>query len=351
MSDEDRSSKTEQPTEKRKEDFRKKGDIAKSADLGSSLLLVFGSVTLLVTGSYTFRNLTKVYKNSLSNLDSSSMYGVIGDVATGFAKSVWPVLVVTMFAAALAGVMQTGGRITWNKLAPDFSRFNVVSRLKQMIFSKDSFVRLVRELIKVILIVSISYYYIISKTDQLSKLSLSDYSGAIPVVLTLVTGLVLRLLPIIFLLGMGDYIWEKYQMNEKMKMTKHEIKEEHKEQEGDPHIKGKLKQRQRAMVMNAMMKDAENADVLIVNPTEYAVALKYDSMKAPAPYLLAKGRGVVASRLRKIARSRQIPVVENKPLARLMYYNAEVGSLIPPAAYKAVALILARIFKRRRKSL
>lgn len=349
MADEDRSSKTEDPTDKRKQDFRKKGDIAKSADFGSAFLLAFGATSLVVFGSFTYSAVSGVYVKTLSNLDSPNLGHIVKSGGIGFIKAVLPVFAITFFAALLAGIMQTSGKITWNKLAPDFSRFNVVSRLKQMIFSMESIVRLIKELIKVVLIVTISYLYIMSRKDTLGQLSAGSHVESMMLILSMITGLLIRLLPIILLIGLGDYIWEKYQMFQKMKMTKQEIKEEHKEQEGDPFLKGKLKQRQRALVMNSMMKAAEEADVLIVNPTEYAVALKYDSKKAPAPFLLAKGRGVVAQKLRKIARSKRIPIIENKPLARLMYYNAKVGSLIPPAAYRAVALILSRILKSRRK--
>ncbi len=259
-----------------------------------------------------------------------------------------PVFVVSVLAAVLVTWVQTRGKITWSKLKVDFSRFNPLSRLKQMLFSRDSFVRLLKELLKVLLIVAVSFLYLKSRQGTIVSLSQSSYSLGLAKVAQLMGGLFVRITPLILLIGVGDYLWEWHKLHEKMKMSKQEIKDEHKEQEGNPMLKSKLRARQRAIVMNKMMQKLPEADLLLVNPTHYAIAIKYDTSKAPAPYVLAKGRGALAKKIRRKAREIGLSIVTNKPLARLMYYQVKVGSLIPPSTYKAVALILAGIFRSRR---
>ncbi len=348
MPEEDKSSKTEKPTERRREEFRKKGQIAISKDLVAAATLMLSIMALAFFGQFMYAATLGFTRSSLGHLNLKDGLKILGTKAFWtYWKVVLPVIAGALLAAIGTTMAQTRGTVAWERLAPDPSRFDIVSRLKQMIMSKESLARLVKELVKVIIIVWIAYSFISGNINKIRYLVFMQPAQGLSVFTNLAVGLVIRLLPAILVIAALDYAWERYLMEEKMMMTKQEVKQEHKEQEGDPHVKGRMKSRMRAMVLNKLIKEVPNSDVVIVNPDHFAVAIKYDALKAPAPYILAKGRGPIALKIRELARKNNVPVMPNPSLARFMYFKVKVGALVPPETYKAVAAILAAVYRLR----
>ena len=249
---------------------------------------------------------------------------------------------------ALISVIQVGWKVTGKPLQPKFDKFNPVNGFKR-IFSKDSIFELVKSILKIFVIVYVAYTSIRGHAQDIFILYEIPLMQAIMLCGTVIINAGLKISLVYLVIGLADFIYQKYRFNEDMKMTKQEVKDEFKNTEGNPEIKGRQRQRMREASRRRMMQDVPKADVVITNPTHFAVAIKYDAETSKAPVVLAKGEDYLAQKIKEAAREHHIEIVENKPLARMLYANVDIGQEIPPELYQAVAEILAMVYNMREK--
>ncbi len=254
-----------------------------------------------------------------------------------------PVLLVGVVIAFLCDYVQVGWKPTGKPLTPKFSKLDPTKGFKK-IFSSQSLVELIKSIAKIFLIAYITYSYIKGKDRLLFGLLDMPLMQGIRLIGDTVINLGIRISAVYLIIAAADFAYQKFKFNKDMKMTKQEVKEEYKNQEGNPEIKGKIRQRMREASQRRMMQSVPTADVVITNPTHYAVAIKYDSEVAPAPIVLAKGADFLAQRIKEAAKENDIHIVEDKPLARMLYANVEVGAQVPPELYQAVAEVLAFVY-------
>lgn len=251
---------------------------------------------------------------------------------------------------ALISVIQVGWKVTGKPLQPKFDKFNPINGFKR-IFSKDSIFELVKSILKIFVIVYVAYTSIRGHAQDIFILYEIPLMQAIMLCGTVIINAGLKISLVYLVIGLADFIYQKYRFNEDMKMTKQEVKDEFKNTEGNPEIKGRQRQRMREASRRRMMQDVPKADVVITNPTHFAVAIKYDAETSKAPVVLAKGEDYLAQKIKEAAREHHIEIVENKPLARMLYANVDIGQEIPPELYQAVAEILAMVYNMRENNL
>ena len=254
-----------------------------------------------------------------------------------------PILLIGFAVAFISDLFQVKWRPTTKPLQPKFSKLNPLNGFKK-IFSAQSLVELVKSIAKILLIALVSYSYIKDKGALLYALYDMSMMQAVNLIGETVIDLGIRISAIYMIIAGADFMYQKYKFKNDMKMTKQEVKEEYKNAEGDPEIKGKIKARMREASQRRMMQAIPKADVVITNPTNYAVAIQYDTEVAPAPIVVAKGSDYLAQKIKEIARENNIEIVEDKPLARMLYANVDVDKQIPPELYQAVAEVLAMVY-------
>ena len=259
-------------------------------------------------------------------------------------KLAGPFFVVGFLIAFVSNLVQVKWKVSTKPLQPKLDKFNPVNGFKRM-FSKDSLFELLKSIVKIAMIAIIAYTSIRSHLQEIFLLYHITLNQAIALVGSIVIDVGLKIAIVYCVVGAVDYLYQKHKFNEDMKMTKQEVKDEMKNSEGDPQIKSKQRQRMQEASRRRMMQDVPQADVVITNPTHYAVALKYDAGTGTAPILVAKGADLIAQRIKEIARENKVEIVENKPLARMIYTNVEIGREIPPELYQAVAEILAAVYR------
>jgi flagellar biosynthetic protein FlhB len=259
-----------------------------------------------------------------------------------------PIMLSVTVLGIAANVAQTGFFISWEKLKFNFGKLNPSSGLSR-IFSKNGLMELARSVVLVLVISYISYQVVIQYTPLYPRLVLMDVKQLLYWTGQICYQVCLRVAVFLMLLAIGDYFFQRHRFLEQMKMTKQEVKDEFKEMEGDPFTKGRIRRIQREAARKRMMSAVPQADVVITNPTHYAVALSYDVEKMEAPVVVAKGVGFLAIKIKELAQKHDIPMVENRTLAQALYKTVEIGATIPMSLYKAVAEILAYIYKTRNK--
>ena len=246
--------------------------------------------------------------------------------------------------ALLVSIVQVGWKVSTKPMKPELSKFNPINGFKRM-FSKDSVFELVKSIIKIGLIGYMAYASIRDHQNELFILYDLELKQAVALVGSLVIDVGFRISLVYMIVGIADFVYQKHKFNEDMKMTKQEVKDEFKNTEGDPQIKGRQRRKMQEVSQKRMMQDVPKADVVITNPTHFAVALRYDTKESTAPIVVAKGADYVAQKIKEIAKESQIEIVENKPLARMIYHNVDVGAEIPPELYQAVAEVLAYVYR------
>ena len=345
--------KTQQATEHQRREFRKRGEVAKSSELVSISVLFAGILILTIISTYLIENyqhLQFYFFNHIAFDLNPTNKGVISNmIFTTLIKILSPIFLTLMIIAIVSNVAQTGILLSTESLKLDWGKINPLKKIKQLFFSKDTFFELFKSIIKLFVIGFITFV----TAKSFIGLIISSQERQIDDILH-ITGLVLfrillNVLMLLLVLGFVDFIYQKFKMEEKMKMTHQEIKDEYKQLEGDPHVKGKRKQKQREMSMNRMMQAVPNSDVIVANPTHFAVALKYDKENDYAPKVVAKGADLVAQKIKEIGRKNNVPIVENKPLARNLFWNLEIGDSIPAHLFKVVAELFAYVYKLDKK--
>ena len=351
--------KTEEPTQKKLDDARKEGQVAKSKEIanGFGLLALFlvmkfwvGSmgISFLETFAYVYAQIPEVTKLVGNPIPRLSMTAILQNTIIVMAKIIWPILLIGFVIAFLSDYIQVKWRPTSKPLMPKFSKLNPVSGIKKM-FSSESLVELIKSIAKIFIIFYVSYSYLSGMVEQLYELYDIELMPAIILIGQVVTDLGIRISAVYMVLALADYVYQKYKFKEDMKMTKQEVKEEYKNSEGNPEVKGKIRSKMREVSQRRMMQSLPEADVVITNPTHYAVAIKYDPDTSPAPIVIAKGEDYLAQKIKEKAKECSIEIVENKPLARMLYANVEVGAEIPPELYQAVAEVLAFVYHLKGK--
>ena len=351
--------KTEEPTSKKLDDARKEGQVAKSKEIGNafSLLALFlvmklylgtMGVRFMEVFSATYTQIPDVVKMYNGNLPIVSLHVLIRSMMLQIIIILAPVLLVGVAIAIICDVAQVKWRPTTKPLQPKFSKLNPLKGFGR-IFSPNSLVELLKSLLKLSLIGYMVYSYLKDRVSDIFLLYDISLNQAIGLIGEIVIDLGIRIAAIYMVIAFLDFAYQKWKFHEDMKMTKQEVKDEYKNQEGDPQVKGKQKQRMREASMRRMMQQLPEADVVITNPTHYAVAIKYDPEKYDAPYVLAKGENYLAQRIKDVAKENNIEIVENKPLARMLYANVDIGGLIPPELYQAVAEVLAFVYHLKGK--
>jgi len=339
--------RTEAPSAKRRQDFREKGQVAQSKEVHTAVLLTvslgfwvlylprfFQGVTDLITSVWQ--------SSSAFFINSTSIVNLAAFLFKNLALLLAPLFITVFVVGFLSSVFQFGWLLTGKPLIPDFSKLDPIKGMGRM-FSKRSIVELVKTLAKVSLIAWIAYSTVYNRLAE--ALILIDNSAITTLVfLGQTAALILaKVCGLLILLAFLDFLFVKWEMEEKMKMTKQELKEEYKETEGDPLIKSQIRAIQQEMARRRMMAEVPEADVVITNPTHFSVAVKYDSNNMEAPLIVAKGADLVALKIREIAREHNVPIIENPPVARLLH-KLDLGATIPESLFKAVAEILAHVY-------
>ncbi len=344
--------KTEEATPKKKSEARKKGQIPKSKEIGLAFTLLAITITLLSIGGYAENEMKNTMVTFLNNYITMALtYESIQKITI---ITVWrvaiiflPIVVPIMLIGILVNFLQTGGLITGEPLKPDFSKLNPINGFKRM-FSMRSLMELLKDSAIIIVIGYVGVKYVISNYTYILTLGDLNPAGVMAAVGNLAIGIFFRITIIMIIIAIIDYLYQRFQFNKDLRMSKQEIKEEYKQDEGDPQIKGKIKQKQREMAMKRMMQEVPKSTVVVTNPTHIAIALSYEKGQN-APTVVAKGADHVAIKIKQIAKNNEVPIIENKPLARLMYEEVEIDDEIPAEMYQAVAEILAIVFKINNK--
>lgn len=342
--------KTEKATPKKKNDARKKGQVFQSREMQTSLILVLMIVSLKALGPNLYGQISQYFKKAFTEylankdaIDVNILAKLFIDGVTVLLKTSFPLLIIAVVAGLIVGYAQVGILFTLDTLKPKGSRINPLSGFKRL-FSARSAVELVKSILKITIVGWVAYSYLNSKADEVVTLMHKELFDVLGFIGEAAFTVALRIVIAMLLLGVLDFFYQRYDYEKSLKMTKQEVKEEFKQTEGNPEIKSKIKQKQRQMSMRRMMQEIPKADVVITNPTHFAVALKYDSEKASAPFVIAKGQDYIAQRIKQIANENKIQIVENKPLARTLFSTVEIGQSIPPELYQAVAEILAFVY-------
>lgn len=341
--------KTEKATPKKREDEREKGKVAKSQDINTAILLLCCFIILAAFGTFMKDGMTAVYRQAFTEyihweVTIESVLAIFTEVVLQVAKTLAPIMLVAIIAGVGANLMQVGVLFTTEPLKFDLKKIDPISGAKR-IFSIRALVELLKSLLKIVFIGVITFTVIWLNKDEMLMLSQKSVESALGFFgqVTIIMGISATIA--LLFLAVFDYAYQKYDYEKNLRMSKQDIKDEHKNVEGDPLIKSKLKEKQRQMAMQRMMSDVPTADVIITNPTHYSIAIKYDEEAASAPYVVAKGVDQVAFKIREIGKAHDIMIIENKQLARNLYDVADIGQLIPEQFYQAVAEVLAYVYK------
>ena len=352
--------KTEPATEKKLKDAREEGQVAKSRELGQAATLFAFFLVLKIWALSMGQNFMRVFEviyNRMKEMttlpggviSSKDFCGLVNYTILRMFIIVAPVMLAGLAVVVIVDIFQVKWQPTAKPLQPKFSKLNPISGFKR-IFSTRKLVELLMAIIKVAIVIYVAYSTLKNEFSSLFILYNLQLKAAIGLIGGIAIDLGIKISAIYFIVGFADYGYQKWKFSEDMKMTKQEVKDEWKNSEGDPAVKGKQKQRMQEASRRRMMQSVPSADVVITNPTHFAVAVKYDPMFFDAPYVVAKGADVLAQRIKDKARESNVEIVENKPLARMLYYNVDLGSPIPPELYQTVAEILAVIYNARQAS-
>lgn len=348
--------KTEEPTSKKLDDARKEGQVAKSKEVANAAGIMAMFVLLKVYIGSLGANFLGLFENLYNEIPGvvqqydgrvpqSAIIGIMGRSIYRIAIFLIPFFAVAFIVAFVCDVAQVKWKPTAKPLQPKFSKLSPLNGFKR-IFSANSLVELFKALIKIGVVIYVVYSYLTGVWQDLFLLYDMSINQAIALIGQVVTDLGIRIAAVYIVIAALDYAYQKWKFHNDMKMTKQEVKDEYKMQEGDPQIKGKQRQRMREASQRRMMRELPSADVVITNPTHYAVAISYDrNSDQAAPLVIAKGADYVALKIKEVAKENHIYIYEDKPLARMLYATVEIGQMIPPELYEAIANVLAFVYQ------
>jgi flagellar biosynthetic protein FlhB len=345
--------KTEEATPHKKQEVRKEGQVCKSSDLNAVAVLVAFYTLMWLFYEGFIENLCRYITFSLNDgvlmpLSQGNLGHILLDSSMFLFKFMAPVFTVCMAAGFLVNFGQVGLVFAPKAIQPKLSNINPISGFKRM-FSKRSLVELAKALLKVVVVGWVAFYLVSRDFENLLLIADRDAVGIFMAVAAVLAKVGAGCIGVFLVIAVFDYMFQRREFKERIKMTKKEVRDEYKQTEGDPLVKGKIREQQREMARRRMMQSVPEATVVITNPTHLAVALKYEIGEQEAPQVVAKGAGYVAQKIIEIAREHDVPIVENKPVARMLYKDVDIGEDIPSELYKAVAEILAMIFRLRKR--
>ncbi|WP_309087095.1 flagellar biosynthesis protein FlhB [Domibacillus sp.] len=345
--------KTEKATPKKKQDSRKKGQVTKSQDLNTavSLLVLFGFLSLFAASMG--RNIFRMFEHSLQTymmmeVTEANLKTIVFEMMEQGLMIVGPFMAAAVAAGVVANYAQVGWLVTGEPIKPKLDKLDPIKGFKR-IFSMRAIVELLKSILKIGFVGTAAFVILWSNMDEVLKLALKPIQDTLPFVGSITVQMGLAAAAALLVLGVMDYFYQKYDFEKSLRMSKQDIKDEHKNSEGDPLIKSKIRQTQREMAMRRMMQEVPNADVVITNPTHYAIALKYDESKRDAPYVVAKGTDYLAQKIKFVAKENEVMMVENRPLARALHDQTEIGDSVPEEFFKAIAEILAYVYRIKNK--
>ncbi|MEJ2634044.1 MAG: flagellar biosynthesis protein FlhB [Calditrichia bacterium] len=348
--------KTEQPTPKRLEEARNKGNVAKSMEVNSAFSLIFGLFILYVMSGMFFRQFTQLFRSVLSGgymaeLTPTNIQYYFLQGLEKFGLVVALFMGTLMIIGVASSILQVGFMFTLEPLMPKGDKLNPLKGLKKIIFSKRSLEELIKNILKLTVIILVAYHAVMGYRSEFIPLMDKDVAQVLTFMLSAALKIGFKIALIFLAVGAADYAFQKWEHTNNLKMTKQEVKDEMKQAEGDPKVKARIRSMQYQMARNRMMQSVPEADVVITNPTHYAIALTYKLGNQSAPTVVAKGRNLIAYKIKEIARENDVPIVEDPPLARALYKSVEIDQEIPAKFFQAVAEILAYVYKLKNKKL
>ncbi len=344
--------KTEDASGRKLGKAREEGNVAKSTEIPSVFVLLGGVIALWASAAYIYGNIVQIfhYNFNFEKIPDFTRSEVVELLAVHGQKMFMiclPLFAGVYVVALLSNIAQVGFAISWKAIEPKFSKLNPISGFKQK-FSSRSVVEMVKNLVKIGVISMVAYYAIKGELANITRLYDNSLGQILLFILDISFWIFIKVCLIMMVVALLDYAYQKWKFLEDQKMTKKEVKDETKQTEGDPMVKSRIRQLQHEAARKRMMADVPKADVVVTNPTRLAVALKYDGTTMEAPQVIAKGAGPVANNIRKIARENEIPLVEDKQLARNLYSQVDIGGDVPIEYYQAVAELLAYVYKLKK---
>lgn len=353
MAEEPGGEKTLPASQHKIQKAREEGNIAKSQDLSAAWSLLVALAACYYLGPATFKALLEMmhyYFSNISHLEinESTVANVLLGVVWSTTLAAWPIVLLLMIAGLVMNILQVGFLFSPKSLIPKFSRLNPISGM-QRFFTVRSAVELLKSILKLVLVGAVVYWTVKGRWEEIVLAAYLTPIGATVALAKLVVVVWFRVVVAMLVLGILDYGFQKWQYGQDLRMTVQEAKEEAKQFEGDPRIKQRIRQIQRQMATKRMMAEVPKADVIITNPVRFAVALRYDVANMQAPVVIAKGARIMARRIREIAEENNVPIVEKPELARALFKNIEVGQSVPENLFRAVAEVLAFVYKIDRR--
>lgn len=345
--------KTEKATPKRRSEARKKGQVRKSSEINSAIVLLLTFMVLKYYLPYILnelQNFTRTTYMDMWNVDLNlnTVHNLTMQVIILGGKLVGPIMAAALLAGLVTNYMQVGFMFSTDPLMPKFDKINPLSGFKRIV-SLRSVVEMFKSISKLIIIGYVTFSVISSNFYIFPQMLDMNIFAAIAIIGQISYKIVFRAAIALIVLAVIDFIYQRYEFEKSIKMSKQEVKEEYKLMEGDPQVKGKIKERQRLMSQRRMMQDVPKADVVITNPTHFAIAIKYDGKVMAAPVVIAKGVDDVAQKIKEIAKENKVVTVENRPLAQALYKTVEIGFPVPPELFQAVAEVLAFVYRLKGK--
>ena len=354
MAEQQGQEKTEAPTEKKRRDSREEGQVAFSKELPSAALLAGILLTLIASSPLildAFREMTSKIFREMSKTDElsiGSLYELSGEIFSILLPAFTPFAAIIVLVGIFASILQVGVQITLKAIAPKFNKISPLTGLKRL-FSTQSLADFLKSLAKLIIVGIVGYITYMDKITELNGLFVATPEAILEYNFTVVAEVSGKIVLALVAIAIFDYLYQRWHHEKQLMMTKQEVKEETKQTEGDPQLKARIRQIQREMSNARMMQEVPKADALIVNPTHFSVAILYDRDVMEAPEVTAKGTDHMALRMRTVARENNVPILERQELARDLYANVEIGETIPERFYKAIAEILAFVYRLRRR--
>ena len=346
MAADDAGEKTEQPTARRLQEARERGQVPRSTDLTASLSLLAALLLLNALGPQMLDSLMNMVREigRASDVTSGSLPVWIGRMIKAAVGMVLPFVLTLTVVTVAGGILQSGMVLAWSKLTPKLDKLSPITGFKRL-FALDSLTRVGMGILKIALVATIAYFGVLAEIELVLTAGALAPIEAFDLACQLVFKLALRIALVLLVLGLLDFLYQRWNVTRNLKMTKQEVKDELKRMEGDPQAKQRRRQLQLKLAMQRIGIDVPNADVVVTNPTEFAVALKYDEATMAAPRVTAKGQDLLALRIRQVAQQHGIPIVQRPPLARALYASAEIGRDVPAEFYRAVAEVLAYVYQ------
>jgi flagellar biosynthetic protein FlhB len=349
----DESQKTEEPTARRLEDARKRGQVPYSREINTWVVLFAAAVMIIMAGPGIGADLSNTLKAFLAAPHAMAVEGPgLSKTLHGLFLSVGKDLIAPFLILSLAGVIsgfvQTGPIFSLDPITPDLDKVSILKGA-QRLFSRKAVVELLKGIVKLVIVSLAATYALLPYFGGIEHFVGLDAAQSMFDLQALFLKLMTAILAVLFVVAALDYLYQRESFLKQMRMSKQELKDEYRQTEGDPHVKGKLKQLREKKARTRMMQAVPEADVVITNPTHYAVALKYDSKGMDAPVMVAKGLDLIAQKIKEIAKESKVPVVENPALARTLYDSMEIDQMIPREHWKAVAEVISYVFKLKGK--